>query len=445
MFRSAFLASAILGSGLISVCVAAPIELPSSEDVATTYPAEIRAAIETFEQGDAQGAFERLKASAADYPHLPPPRIMLANLYFSSDNVIAGRVSLEQAAVEHPEDPETYLILGDLLIRERRWTEADAVYGRGEALWKVFTGDKARRQELEGRLCAGLAAVAEARTQWELAATRLKRWIEIAPQKVSAHQRLGRVQFMLKQEKEAFAEFQIAASSTTSGPPAPIMMAMLYLQQGKLAKGEEWIKYALDKAPQDFRTQLGAAQWNWEAGRLDDAAKYAAEAIALKADSLDARLLSAQAAFYQGQLNDAEQQLEALRESMPGNFLVLNLLSWTLASSDDTAKVQRAVELAALNSQRFPESPEAAVALAWALFRDGKKAESHASLERVKANAQLTRDAAYYAARILQDAGEVEQAKALLQGALENVGPFASESEARAWSATLTPSTSPGS
>ncbi|MDZ4780348.1 MAG: tetratricopeptide repeat protein [Planctomycetia bacterium] len=445
MFRSAFLASALLGSGLGPVCFAAPIELPSSDDGAATHPAEIRAAIEMFEQGDVNGAFERLKTSAADYPHLPPPRIMLANLYFSSDNYAAGRLSLEQAAVEHPEDPETLLILGDLLIRERRWTEADALYGRGEALWKEFKGNKDRRQELEGRLCAGLAAVAEARTQWELATTRLKRWIEVAPKKMAAHQRLGRAYFMLKREKEAFAEFQLATANATGGPPAPIMMAMLFLQQDQLAKGEEWIKYALDKAPQDFRTQLGAAQWNWEAGQLEAAAKHAAEAIKLNGDSLDARLLSAQAAFYQGQLSDAEVQLEALRESMPGNILVVNLLAWTLASSDDAAKVQRSVELAAINSQRFPESADAAVTLAWALFRDGKEAESHASLKRVKANAQLSRDAAYYAARILEAAGETEQAKTLLRGALENVGPFASESEARAWSATLTPATSPGS
>jgi len=217
MFRSAFLASALLGSGLGPVCFAAPIELPSSDDGAATHPAEIRAAIEMFEQGDVNGAFERLKTSAADYPHLPPPRIMLANLYFSSDNYAAGRLSLEQAAVEHPEDPETLLILGDLLIRERRWTEADALYGRGEALWKEFKGNKDRRQELEGRLCAGLAAVAEARTQWELATTRLKRWIEVAPKKMAAHQRLGRAYFMLKREKEAFAEFQLATANATPG------------------------------------------------------------------------------------------------------------------------------------------------------------------------------------------------------------------------------------
>jgi len=404
MFRKLLLIGAFVAAISPAYCKAAPIELPAGEEEGVQHPAEIRAAIEQFEQGDPAGAFDKLKASAADYPHLPPPRIMLANLYFSSGNYEAGRLSLEQAAVEHPSDPETYLILGDLLIRERRWTEADALYAQCEALWKKFQGDAQRRTDLEGRLLAGQAAVAEARGQWDAAAKLLARYAALAPKKPAAHQRLGRVQFMLKREKEAFAEFQQAEALNNSQPPAAIMMAMLFLQQGKQPKGEEWIKYALEKSPQDYRTQLGAAQFNWDVGRLDAAAAYAGEALKLKPDALDAQLLAAQAAYFQGKLPEAEQQLETLREAAPGNFAVVNLLAWALAASDDAAKLQRSVELAGLNAQRYPDSAEAAATLAWALYRSDKKAESHANLRRIRANASLSRDAAYYAARILHDA-----------------------------------------
>jgi tetratricopeptide (TPR) repeat protein len=179
-------------------------------------------------------------------------------------------------------------------------------------------------------------------------------------------------------------------------------------------------------------------------GRLDAAATYAGEALKLKPDALDAHLLAAQAAYFQGKPPEAEQQLETLREAAPGNFAVVNLLAWALAASDDAAKLQRSVELAALNAQRFPDSAEAAATLAWALFRSDKKTESHASLRRIRANASLSRDAAYYAARILHDAGESAQAQLLLDGALNNTGPFAAEAEARAWRATLTPAKTPG-
>ncbi len=441
MTRNFVLASALTWLVCAQFAQAAPIQPPAAsadESPERARPPEIRAAIEQFEQGDVNGAFERLKASAADHPHLPPPRIMLANLFFSSGNIAAGRVALEQAALETPDDPETYLILGDLLVRERRWTEADAVYDRGETLWKKLDPQQDRTRTLETRLCSGQASVAEARAQWEAAAAILTRWTKLAPNSPTAHQRLGRTLFMLKREKEAFAEFQ-AADKTDDGPPAPIMMAMLFQQQGKVTKAEEWIKYALDRTPDDFRTQFGAAQWNWDAGRLDGAAMHAAEALKLNAESLEAQMLSAQTAYYQRRFPEAERQLEALREKSPGNFMVVNLLASLLADSDEPSKLQRSLELAALNSERYPDSAEAAATLAWALFRNDKKTESHASLQRIKANSTLSRDAAYRSARMLHDAGQPEQAIELLNGALETTGPFAAEAEARAWRATLTP------
>jgi tetratricopeptide (TPR) repeat protein len=288
-----------------SIAAAAPIQPPTVEDAVEeperVRPPEIRAAIEQFEQGDAAGAFEKLKTAVVDYPHLPPARVMLANLFFSSGNMAAGRATLEQAAIESPDDPETYLIFGDLLVRERRWTEADAVYRKGEEQWTKFAGDAGRKQSLEARLVSGQAAVSEARGQWELASKLLERSSKLAPKNSATQQRLGRTYFMLKREKDAFAAFEAAAALSPNGPPAAISMAMLHQQQGDAAKGEKWIRYALERNPKKLSTQLGAAQWNWQSGRLDAAAKHAAEALALDSQSLDAQLLAAQAAYYQGQ------------------------------------------------------------------------------------------------------------------------------------------------
>lgn len=441
MSNHARVAAALAWLAFTALGHAAPIQPPAAtedESPEQARPPEIRAAIEQFEQGDVNGAFERLKASAADHPQLPPPRIMLANLFFSSGNLAAGRLALEQAAVEHPDDPETYLILGDLLIRERRWTEADAVYERAATLITKLEAKQDRSRHLEARFCSGQASVAEGRGQWESAAKLLTRWIQLAPASSTAHQRCGRALFMLKREKEAFAEFQ-AADKDDDGPPAPIMMAMLFQQAGKVAKAEDWIQYALDRAPEDFRTQIGAAQWNWDAGRLDGVARHAAAALKLNAESLDALLLSAQAAYYQGSVAEAERQLETLSEKSPGNFNVVNLLALLLADSDEPTKLQRGLELAALNSERFPDSAEAATTLAWALFRNDKKGESRASLQRIKANSTLSRDAAYRAARMMHDGGQTELAIELVDGALASTGPFAAEAGARAWRATLTP------
>ncbi len=421
--------------------VAAPIAPPAAEQEAETpersRPPEIREAIELFEQGDASSALKQLQSAAAAHSHLPPPRVMLANLYFTSGDVAAGRLALEQAAVESPDDPEAYLILGDLLLRERRWTEAGALFAQGESLWKQYSTNDDRKRSLEARLCSGQATVAEARAQWSDAEKLLGRWLKLDPKSLAAQQRLGRALYMLKREKEAFAAFEAAVRLADTAPPAPIAMAMLFQQQGNAAKAAEWMKFALEKDPQGFATQLGAAQWNWEAGRLDAAAKHAAAAIKLNPDSLDAQLLAAQAAYFRNEQSDAEARLEKLQQQSPGNFVVANLLAWSLSASDDPVKRQRAVELAGLNSERFPDSAEAAATVGYALFRAGHAKEALAQLTRIKANATLSRDAAYRVARVLFESNQRDQAMELLRGALDSSGLFAAEAEARAWRASL--------
>jgi tetratricopeptide (TPR) repeat protein len=421
---------------------AAPIAPPVVEDAAESpekeRPAEIRSAIEKFEEGDAAGAYEQLKTAAAAHDHLPPPQVMLANLYFSSGNNAAGRLALEQAAVEAPDDPETYLILGDLLLRERRWTEAETLFARAEPLWEKYSANDDRKRALEARLCSGQAAVAEARGSWDDAVKLLARWQELAPKNSQAVQRLGRAYFMLKREKDAFAAFEAAGKLAENAPPAPISMAMLFQQQGNTAKGEEWIKYALEKAPNDFATQLGAAQWNWEAGRLPIADKHAEAALKIQPDSLDAQLLAAQTDYYQHDFALAEPRLEKLREQAPGNFVAANLLAWTLADSDDAAKRKRAVELAGLNAERFPGNAEAVATLGWSLYRAGHAKEAVAQLARIKGNASLSRDAAYRVARVMYEANERDKALELLEGTLKSTGLFAAEKEARDWQTSLT-------
>lgn len=435
---AAFALGLLAAEKLSAAPIAPPVVEEEAESPERVRPPEIRTAIERFEQGDVAGAYEQLKTAAKAHAHLPPPLVMLANLYFSSGNAAAGRLAIEQAAVESPDDPETYLILGDLLLRERRWTEADAVFARAESLWNSYSANADRKHALEARLCSGQASIAEARGQWDSAVQLLERWRRLAPERAAVQQRLGRTYFMLKREKDAFAAFEAATQLAENSPPAGIAMAMLFLQQGNAAKSEEWIQYALEKDPQGFATQLGVARWNWEAGRLAVAAKHADAALALDPDSLDAQRLVAQAAFYQGDFPLAESRLEKLRERAPGDFTITNLLAWCLGASDDAAKRSRAVELAGLNSERYPDRAEAIATLGWTLARAGHPKEALAQLTRIKANASLSRDAAYRVARVLHDANERDQALELLRGALESPGLFASESEARAWHASLT-------
>src|SRR6266700_2941010 len=124
--RAVLVAAVIVAmSGL--VCVgrlhAAPIErspATTNEPTSDKRPPEVLEAIKRFEGGNAEKAFELLKAASVKYPNLAPPRVMFANMFFSDRQKAVGLQQLELAAIESPDDPEPHLIFGDIAIFEHR-------------------------------------------------------------------------------------------------------------------------------------------------------------------------------------------------------------------------------------------------------------------------------------------------------------------------------------
>jgi Tfp pilus assembly protein PilF len=138
---------------------AAPIDFLDTS--ATTddrgQPLLVQEALAAFRQGDLETTLNRLRQAQHEHPELPPAEVMLANMYYSHDELQKGRQALEQAAVEHPTDPEPHLIFGDLAWREQRWSDAQVQYERGGKLTASFTGSTQRKQQLKVRALAGLA------------------------------------------------------------------------------------------------------------------------------------------------------------------------------------------------------------------------------------------------------------------------------------------------
>ena len=78
-----------------------------------------------FNQHDFDGALKRLKDYVAKTPDAPPAEVLLARM-FAQAGVAAGvRNSLEKAIVEAPTDPQAYVEMADLLLREGWTTAAD--------------------------------------------------------------------------------------------------------------------------------------------------------------------------------------------------------------------------------------------------------------------------------------------------------------------------------
>ena len=211
---------------------------------------DVDEAIKRFMNRDVLAARQFLEAAKKKDASLPPVDLLLAKMYFLTDNAAAGRASLEKTALDNPDDPEAYLILADQAMQQGRTIEADALYEKGLAMAAKFSGNAKRKRNFEIRARSGRAAVAQRRKNWDAAVADLQgaaeSWIPKTP---AAHYRLGQALFMQKQFQDGFNEFA-AAKKADKNLPDPNVAAALMYDQLKMA----------DKAQQAFDRATGGEQ-----------------------------------------------------------------------------------------------------------------------------------------------------------------------------------------
>lgn len=394
--------------------------------------AELVDAIQKFQNRDYTGALDALNGAAGKYPDLPPGRTLLARLHFLAGQTLAGQGQLEQAATDQPDDPESYVLLGDVAFSSGRIVESSLLFEKAAALAGSYGGDAKRKLNLESRCRAGMASVAEARRDWAGAKSQLDSWLQLDPENALAHHRLGAVLFQLDpKNKDAVKHLELAAQKSDKLPPYPITMVRLYEQSGNREESTKWAKFAVSKLPDNLLVRLGVARWAWETDQLDMAKENADKAAELDANSLDAKILRGVIARFQGQLEEAEKLLDAAKLQEPGNFTATDQLALVLIDSSDEAKRRRSLELAELNARNNNQSVEAAWTLGWIYYRWGKLREAAQLMSAAAANGRLSPDAAYYMARLSKDLGQAENVRKFLDAALAANGPFANRAEAK--------------
>lgn len=386
---------------------------------------------------DLEKALELLKAAVEKDPRLPPARVLLAKAMLVRGSVPAAQAQLELLAKESVEEPETYLLLGEMAFGFRRVTEAKLLFDEGGRKMSGYSGNPDRQKNLNERVEAGLASVAEAREDWDTAIKHIEGWIKVNADSHAAHQRLGAVLFRRNPKdkdahKAAFAEFEKAFALNKEISPPGVMMMQLFEQDGDRTKAADWAKFAISKAPENLRAQLEVAQWQINAGKFSEAKQHAERAIQLDADSLEAMVLRGIVARYLRELDDAEQYLDSARLKEPNSFVANDQLALTLIESKDPAKKNRSQNLAQSNFERNQQSPEAQWTFAWVLFKNGRTREAGELIQRAApATRQLTPDMLFYLAEWFVERGEKEQASKALDEALKNEGPFYYRKEAQ--------------
>lgn len=414
-------------------------------EVGNRYP-DIEKAIQRFTNRDFLGARLLLEDAKRKDKSLPPTDLTLAKLYFLAGDEVAGRNALEATVSTSPNDPEVFLILGDMAMRQARTAEGEALYEKALELTEKFTENAKRKRNFEIRARNGRATVAERRRNWPAAAADWRALLKIDPDNAGAHFRLGQALFMQaktpQEFKAGYDEFLAAKNLDKEKTVNPyVATALMYDQLGKKAEAQTAFDRAVKEDSGNATTMSSYAQWLIKTGDVK-AAEAALDAARKKnPNSLDVLILSGVAARMAKKMKPAEDYFLQALSVAPSNGLALNQLALLLIDQGDKEKHDRALQFALINSKLNSQSAEAQVTLSWVLYQLGRLPEADAAFRdagRLGLNT-LSPDSNYIVAKMLVGQNRGDVAKQILTTTLENdaQGIFVNRQDAEALLATL--------
>jgi tetratricopeptide (TPR) repeat protein len=402
---------------------------------------EIKDAVGFFQNRDLDNALKKLEEAAKKNADLPPPEIMMADISAQANLIQAFWTYLDKAAQKYPDDPETFVMLGNVALQQRRMTEADLLFNKAYALVANFNKSVERRNKLITRILNGMAIVAESREDWAMAQQRLEEYLKQEPKNVVVLQRIGQMLFKQKKAKEALQKFKEAYEAKTAEVkvlPAEMQLAILYAQYPDADNAKKWAEAALKSSPKDANALAAAANIYLMTGDFEEAKKRADEAIKVDEKSADAKALRALIALFLKDYQFAADTYEKIVMDDPKNFGASDNLALALIEMKEDSKKKRALDYAEKNAKTYEKTkaaPEAFTTLAWVLYKFDKRnnlEQAYRLVRQVLDNGmQMNPDAAYYCARILVDKERPKEAQGLLQQALKSTVPWTMKEDAK--------------
>jgi tetratricopeptide (TPR) repeat protein len=407
------------------------IPLSGAKDKPEKRSPELIQAEKLFNQGEFDKALEQLEAACKKDAELSPAPLLLARLFLSRGQGGAARTVLERAVSKQPSHPAFYLAFAQLNLAEGRLTEAAVLIEKTLALCDSNKEIAKQKPLYQREAFSGRAFIAEQRQEWETARQALAEWLKVDPKNGPAHQRMGRALFFLDKPTEALAELQQAhALEPTLEHPA-VSMGLMWTQKKDPKQADTWMQRALKEDSKTVRTRLAVAAWLLDQGRADEAAIQADAALRTEPASVDVRRLRGLIARHQRNFIEAEKLFEPLYQESPADFFICNQLALALAEQADGKKLRRALQLAEVNARQYPNASEAGATLGRIYYLLGRWDDAERALQAAARTGQLSADAAYYFASVLDQLKKPDDAQKLLKAAVETQGAFLFRKEAK--------------
>ena len=405
----------------------------ATTDVATNKNSQaVQEAMKAYQSGDVDQAKTILAEVQRNDPDFPPSEIVLAQFASSTQQSQQIRQWLEQAAWEHPEDPQAYFMLANFALMESRLTEARLLTETGIAALDNLPKDGKRRKAIASIAESVQARLYLMRDDWDASRRHFENLATLEPDNFSVLERLGFVAAHQGKYDEAVAFFAKANEKGGKFPSPKLMVSQIADQLGKADIAKKYFDQAVAAADLDAESLRIALQIQLRQGNIDEAAKLLAKADKVDPGNIDNRIFAGMIALFKKDYPAAEKLFQDAVLISPNNYVALHGLALALAEQGGSLRMERALAYAKNNVQNSGESSDSVATLAWVYFKADKMIEAEYLGNLVLSSGEVSPLNAYFLAEIVAASGNKDKALSLARLATSSNDNFIKKSEALA-------------
>ncbi|MDR2642162.1 MAG: tetratricopeptide repeat protein [Planctomycetaceae bacterium] len=418
-----------------------PVQVTPPNTAATvTNPAitaELEKAVTAFNNSKFSEALDILKALYASHPEIAPPRVIMAQMFAQAKLSDAVRANLELGTEETPSDPEAYLLLGEIALRQRNLTAAELLLKRAAETVQAYSASETRKKNLTSSIMRVFSDLYESRQRWAQMEKCVDDQIRFDGQNATFLRRKGIAVFRQDRDEEAKKLFlqadqldQTNKESGQKGIPADAIMAQLYLTRGDKDKARTFLEAALRAYPDSKEVLALSIQMRVSDDKLEEATPLAQRLLAEDPTSSSAKRLRATVGLYLQDYVLAEKLFQELLLESPTDAPAQNGLALALCEQNSPDKLKRALEYAVDNVRKNQSNGEFWGTLGWIQYKANLTEEAEKSLKQSIATGSINAATAYYYARLAVKSNKIDEAKRFLNLALQGNNQFAKRREA---------------
>jgi tetratricopeptide (TPR) repeat protein len=394
-------------------------------------------AVKAFNESKINDVLTILKELYAKNPEIAPPRVVMAQMFAQTKLGEAVLGNLELGTEETPNDPEAYLLLGEIALRQRSLTAAELLLKRAAELVNNYSANETRKKNLTSSILRVLSDLYEARQRWEQMEKSVDKQIQFDGVNTTLLRRKGIAVFRQNRTDEAKQLFlkadqldQTNKEVEQKGLPADAAMSQLYLITGDKDNARKSLETALKTYPQSKEVLALSVQMKVSDDKLEEAMPLAQKLLSDDPTSIPAKRLCATVALYLKNYALAEKLFQDLLLDSPTDASAQNGLALALCEQDTGEKLKRALEYAVDNVRKNQNNGEFWGTLGWIQYKANLLEDAVKSLRQAAATGSINAATAYYSAQLAVKNNKNDEAKQLLTRALQGNNQFAKRRDA---------------